>query len=51
MATFLAFRVPKRLHHQSLPNEAWGSRADSFQQLFNRLAESASDESRGERVE
>lgn len=49
MATFLAFRIPKRLHHQQLPNEAWVSRATSFQQLFNRLAESTSDEGRGDR--
>lgn len=47
MATFLAFRIPKRLHHQVQPNEAWVSRASSFQQLFNRLAESTLDDGRG----
>lgn len=40
MATFLAFRIPKRLHHRVQPSEAWASRASSFQQLFNRLADS-----------
>lgn len=46
MATFLAFRIPKRLHHQVQPNEAWVSRATSFQQLFNRLASSPLGEER-----
>ena len=40
MATFLAFRVPKRLHHTFQPNETWISRATPFQELFNRLADS-----------
>lgn len=40
MATFLAFRIPKRFHHQAQPNEAWITRARSFQQLFNQLVES-----------
>lgn len=46
MATFLAFRIPKRLHHQVQPNEAWVTRAQSFQQLFNRLADSTPEETR-----
>ncbi|MFN8611414.1 MAG: hypothetical protein U0931_27965 [Vulcanimicrobiota bacterium] len=46
MATFLAFRVPKRFHHQIQPNEAWANRAHSFQELFNRLAGSDSQSTR-----
>jgi hypothetical protein len=46
MATFLAFRIPKRLHHQVQPNEAWVTRALTFQQLFNRLADSTTEETR-----
>jgi len=46
MATFLAFRVPKRLHHTVQPNETWVSRATAFQELFNRLADSIPSEDR-----
>jgi len=41
MATFLAFRVPKRLHHTVQPNETWVTRATAFQALINRLADSS----------
>lgn len=41
MATFLAFRLPKRLHHAVQTSETGGSRPTSFQLLFHRLANSS----------